>query len=148
MRDDTVIAKLEDTKPDISAGGASDINGADGAGGGNGTVTQVKREPTESANDLETLHLRGGPKLEAKEEDDRVVEKKDLLRGFRFGNSIIPFTKEQYEDLKYKSEGKCFQLMSFVRDSDVCFSLYESFHFCSLDHPPLLHGRQHAHSVA
>lgn len=39
--------------------------------------------------------------------------------GFRYGSDIIPFSKEDEEQMKYKAEAKCFSVLGFSRASQV-----------------------------
>uniref|UniRef100_A0A8C2P6C3 X-ray repair cross-complementing protein 5 n=2 Tax=Capra hircus TaxID=9925 RepID=A0A8C2P6C3_CAPHI len=39
--------------------------------------------------------------------------------GFRYGSDIIPFSKVDEEQMKYRSEGKCFSVLGFCRSSQV-----------------------------
>ncbi|NWQ68179.1 XRCC5 protein, partial [Neopipo cinnamomea] len=39
--------------------------------------------------------------------------------GFRYGSDIVPFSKEDEEQMKYKTEGKCFSVLGFTRSSQI-----------------------------
>ncbi|KAL0624548.1 X-ray repair cross-complementing protein 5 [Plecturocebus cupreus] len=39
--------------------------------------------------------------------------------GFRYGSDIVPFSKVDEEQMKYKSEGKCFSVLGFCKSSQV-----------------------------
>ncbi|XP_058520966.1 X-ray repair cross-complementing protein 5 [Ochotona princeps] len=53
------------------------------------------------------------------DDDETEVAKEDTLQGFRYGSDIIPFSKVDEEQMKYKSEGKCFSVLGFCRSSQV-----------------------------
>ncbi|NWH20328.1 XRCC5 protein, partial [Grus americana] len=39
--------------------------------------------------------------------------------GFRYGSDIVPFSKEDEEQMKYKTEAKCFSVLGFSRSSQI-----------------------------
>lgn len=41
------------------------------------------------------------------------------LAGFRYGSDIIPFSKVDEEQMKYKTDGKCFAVLGFSKSSQV-----------------------------
>ncbi|XP_066202013.1 X-ray repair cross-complementing protein 5 isoform X1 [Saccopteryx leptura] len=53
------------------------------------------------------------------DEDETEVPKEDTIQGFRYGSDIIPFSKVDEEQMKYKTEGKCFSVLGFCRSSQV-----------------------------
>ncbi|XP_051046391.1 X-ray repair cross-complementing protein 5 [Phodopus roborovskii] len=53
------------------------------------------------------------------DDDETEVSKEDIIQGFRYGSDIIPFSKVDEEQMKYKSEGKCFSVLGFCRSSQV-----------------------------
>ncbi|KAM5228724.1 X-ray repair cross-complementing protein 5 [Ctenodactylus gundi] len=53
------------------------------------------------------------------DDDETEVSKEDTLQGFRYGSDIVPFSKVDEEQMKYKSEGKCFSVLGFCRSSQV-----------------------------
>ncbi|XP_036988189.2 X-ray repair cross-complementing protein 5 [Artibeus jamaicensis] len=53
------------------------------------------------------------------DDDETEVPKEDTIQGFRYGSDIIPFSKVDQEQMKYKSEGKCFSVLGFCRSSQV-----------------------------
>ncbi|OXB81637.1 UNVERIFIED_CONTAM: hypothetical protein H355_008799, partial [Colinus virginianus] len=59
------------------------------------------------------------------DDDETEVQKDDTIQGFRYGSDIVPFSKEDEEQMKYKTEGKCFSVLGFSRSSQnaaVAFS--------------------------
>ncbi|XP_065606545.1 X-ray repair cross-complementing protein 5 isoform X1 [Cyrtonyx montezumae] len=58
------------------------------------------------------------------DDDETEVQKDDTIQGFRYGSDIVPFSKEDEEQMKYKTEGKCFSVLGFSRSSQIqrhCF---------------------------
>ncbi|KAG8520987.1 X-ray repair cross-complementing protein 5, partial [Galemys pyrenaicus] len=53
------------------------------------------------------------------DDDETEIPKEDIIQGFRYGSDIIPFSKVDQEQLKYKSEGKCFSVLGFCRSSQI-----------------------------
>nr|XP_058908772.1 X-ray repair cross-complementing protein 5 isoform X2 [Kogia breviceps] len=53
------------------------------------------------------------------DDDETEVPKEDTIQGFRYGSDIIPFSKVDEEQMKYKLEGKCFSVLGFCRSSQV-----------------------------
>ncbi|KAI1237285.1 hypothetical protein IHE44_0014547, partial [Lamprotornis superbus] len=51
------------------------------------------------------------------DDDETEVQKDDTIQGFRYGSDIVPFSKEDEEQMKYKTEGKCFSVLGFTRSS-------------------------------
>lgn len=46
-----------------------------------------------------------------------------LLPGFRYGSDIVPFSKVDQEQMKYKHDGKCFAVLGFTKQNQVLFSM-------------------------
>lgn len=42
-----------------------------------------------------------------------------LLTGFRYGSDIVPFSKVDREQMKYKHDGKCFAVLGFAKQDSV-----------------------------
>uniref|UniRef100_A0A663DV86 X-ray repair cross-complementing protein 5 n=1 Tax=Aquila chrysaetos chrysaetos TaxID=223781 RepID=A0A663DV86_AQUCH len=53
------------------------------------------------------------------DDDETEVQKDDTIQGFRYGSDIVPFSKEDEEQMKYKTEGKCFSVLGFSRSSQI-----------------------------
>ncbi|KAM4775891.1 X-ray repair cross-complementing protein 5 isoform 2-T2 [Cyanocitta cristata] len=53
------------------------------------------------------------------DDDETEVPKDDTIQGFRYGSDIVPFSKEDEEQMKYKTEGKCFSVLGFTRSSQI-----------------------------
>ncbi|XP_067995016.1 X-ray repair cross-complementing protein 5 [Melanerpes formicivorus] len=53
------------------------------------------------------------------DDDETEVPKDDTIQGFRYGSDIVPFSKEDEEQMKYKTEAKCFSVLGFSRSSQI-----------------------------
>ncbi|XP_055573695.1 X-ray repair cross-complementing protein 5 [Falco cherrug] len=53
------------------------------------------------------------------DDDETEVQKEDTIQGFRYGSDIVPFSKEDEEQMKYKTEAKCFSVLGFSRSSQI-----------------------------
>ncbi|XP_077176713.1 X-ray repair cross-complementing protein 5 [Paroedura picta] len=53
------------------------------------------------------------------DDDETEVQKEDIIQGFRYGSDIIPFSKVDEEQMKYKTDGKCFAVLGFTRSSQI-----------------------------
>uniref|UniRef100_A0A6I8SM68 X-ray repair cross-complementing protein 5 n=1 Tax=Xenopus tropicalis TaxID=8364 RepID=A0A6I8SM68_XENTR len=52
-------------------------------------------------------------------DEETEVEKEDTIQGYRYGSDIVPFSKVDQEQMKYRSEGKCFAVLGFTKSSLV-----------------------------
>ncbi|XP_038600374.1 X-ray repair cross-complementing protein 5 isoform X1 [Tachyglossus aculeatus] len=57
-------------------------------------------------------------------DDETEVQRDDILQGFRYGSDIVPFSKADEEQMKYKTEGKCFSVLGFCRAAQVQRKFY------------------------
>ncbi|NXV98777.1 XRCC5 protein, partial [Fregetta grallaria] len=53
------------------------------------------------------------------DDDETEIQKDDIIQGFRYGSDIVPFSKEDEEQMKYKTEAKCFSVLGFSRSSQI-----------------------------
>ncbi|NXK20188.1 XRCC5 protein, partial [Arenaria interpres] len=53
------------------------------------------------------------------DDDETEVQKDDTIQGFRYGSDIVPFSKEDEEQMKYKTEAKCFSVLGFTRSCQI-----------------------------
>ncbi|NWR69167.1 XRCC5 protein, partial [Centropus unirufus] len=53
------------------------------------------------------------------DDDETEIQKDDTIQGFRYGSDIVPFSKEDEEQMKYKTEAKCFSVLGFSRSSQI-----------------------------
>ncbi|NXI50389.1 XRCC5 protein, partial [Chloroceryle aenea] len=58
------------------------------------------------------------------DDDETEVKKDDTIQGFRYGSDIVPFSKEDEEQMRYKTEAKCFSVLGFSRSSQIQMHYY------------------------
>ncbi|XP_036425579.1 X-ray repair cross-complementing protein 5 [Colossoma macropomum] len=49
------------------------------------------------------------------DDNETEVQKDDTIQGFRYGSDIVPFSKVDQEQMKYKSDGKSFAVLGFAK---------------------------------
>ncbi|KAM6132003.1 X-ray repair cross-complementing protein 5 isoform 2-T2 [Phoenicopterus ruber ruber] len=62
------------------------------------------------------------------DDDETEVQKDDTIQGFRYGSDIVPFSKEDEEQMRYKTEAKCFSVLGFSRSSQIQRHYYMGNH--------------------
>uniref|UniRef100_A0A8C3AJW2 X-ray repair cross-complementing protein 5 n=1 Tax=Cyclopterus lumpus TaxID=8103 RepID=A0A8C3AJW2_CYCLU len=55
------------------------------------------------------------------DDNETEVEKDDTIQGFRYGSDIVPFSKVDQEQMKYKHDGKCFAVLGFAKQHTVLY---------------------------
>uniref|UniRef100_A0A3P9BQH7 X-ray repair cross-complementing protein 5 n=1 Tax=Maylandia zebra TaxID=106582 RepID=A0A3P9BQH7_9CICH len=53
------------------------------------------------------------------DDNETEVQKDDIIQGFRYGSDIVPFSKVDQEQMKYKHDGKCFAVLGFTKQSTI-----------------------------
>ncbi|XP_044294195.1 X-ray repair cross-complementing protein 5 [Varanus komodoensis] len=53
------------------------------------------------------------------DDDETEIQKEDVIQGFRYGSDIVPFSKVDEEQMKYRTDGKCFAVLGFSRSSQI-----------------------------
>ncbi|XP_038124088.1 X-ray repair cross-complementing protein 5 [Cyprinodon tularosa] len=53
------------------------------------------------------------------DDNETEVQKEDIIQGFRYGSDIVPFSKVDQDQMKYKHDGKCFAVLGFTRKNLV-----------------------------
>nr|XP_043875091.1 X-ray repair cross-complementing protein 5 isoform X1 [Solea senegalensis] len=53
------------------------------------------------------------------DDNETEVQKDDIIQGFRYGSDIVPFSKVDQEQMKYKHDGKCFAVLGFAKQEMV-----------------------------
>ncbi|XP_057708578.1 X-ray repair cross-complementing protein 5 [Corythoichthys intestinalis] len=53
------------------------------------------------------------------DDDETEVPKDDIIQGFSYGSDIVPFSKVDQEQMKYKHDGKCFAVLGFTNQNMV-----------------------------
>uniref|UniRef100_A0A914X5S7 VWFA domain-containing protein n=1 Tax=Plectus sambesii TaxID=2011161 RepID=A0A914X5S7_9BILA len=51
--------------------------------------------------------------------DQFQVNKEDLVKGYKFGTTLVPFTEDDLNALKYKPDGKCLMILGFTKKEKV-----------------------------
>uniref|UniRef100_A0A3P8XZ54 X-ray repair cross-complementing protein 5 n=1 Tax=Esox lucius TaxID=8010 RepID=A0A3P8XZ54_ESOLU len=51
------------------------------------------------------------------DDEETEVPKDDTIQGFRYGSDIVPFSKVDQEQMKYKTDGKSFAVLGFAKQS-------------------------------
>lgn len=51
------------------------------------------------------------------DDNETEVQQDDTIQGFRYGSDIVPFSKVDQDQMKYKAEGKCFSVLGFAKQS-------------------------------
>uniref|UniRef100_A0A8B9M6E1 X-ray repair cross-complementing protein 5 n=1 Tax=Accipiter nisus TaxID=211598 RepID=A0A8B9M6E1_9AVES len=86
------------------------------------SVTEEKVKKIWTVVDAKTLRKEDVQKETVyclNDDDETEVQKDDTIQGFRYGSDIVPFSKEDEEQMKYKTEGKCFSVLGFSRSSQI-----------------------------
>ncbi|XP_073503568.1 X-ray repair cross-complementing protein 5 [Phyllobates terribilis] len=52
-------------------------------------------------------------------DEETEIERDDTIQGFRYGSDIIPFSKMDQDQMKYKTESKCFSVLGFTKASQI-----------------------------
>ncbi|XP_041057042.1 X-ray repair cross-complementing protein 5 isoform X1 [Carcharodon carcharias] len=58
------------------------------------------------------------------DDNETEVPKEDTIQGFRYGSDIIPFSQVDQEQMKYKTDGKCFSVLGFTKSSQILRHYY------------------------
>uniref|UniRef100_A0AAY4AVH0 Ku domain-containing protein n=1 Tax=Denticeps clupeoides TaxID=299321 RepID=A0AAY4AVH0_9TELE len=87
-------------------------------------VTEEKVKKTWTMVDAQT-HRKEDVKRDTvfclQDDNETEIEKDDIVQGFRYGSDIVPFSKVDQEQMKYKCDGKAFAVLGFARQSLVKF---------------------------
>ncbi|XP_041806017.1 X-ray repair cross-complementing protein 5 [Chelmon rostratus] len=85
-------------------------------------VTEEKLKKTWMTIDAQT-NKREDVKTETvyclNDDNETEVQKDDIIQGFRYGSDIVPFSKVDQEQMKYKHDGKCFAVLGFTKQNMV-----------------------------
>lgn len=81
-------------------------------------VTEEKVKKSWTIVDAQS-HQRDDVKRETvyclNDDDETEVQKDDTIQGYRYGSDIVPFSKVDEEQMKYKHDGKCFSVLGFTK---------------------------------
>ncbi|NWX22955.1 XRCC5 protein, partial [Aegotheles bennettii] len=95
------------------------------------SVTEEKVKKIWSVVDAKTLRKDDVQKETVyclNDDDETEVQKDDTIQGFRYGSDIVPFSKEDEEQMRYKTEAKCFSVLGFSRSSQIQRHYYMGNH--------------------
>ncbi|KAM7407575.1 hypothetical protein PAMA_003343 [Pampus argenteus] len=53
------------------------------------------------------------------DDNETEVQTDDTIQGFRYGSDIVPFSKVDQDQMKYKHDGKCFAVLGFTKQNMV-----------------------------
>ncbi|CAH2305156.1 X-ray repair cross-complementing 5 [Pelobates cultripes] len=86
------------------------------------SITEEKVKKSWAVVDAKTLNKEDVQKetvfcLDNDEETE--IQKDDTIQGFRYGSDIVPFSKVDQEQMKYKTDAKCFMVLGFTRSSQI-----------------------------
>ncbi|CAI9621120.1 unnamed protein product [Staurois parvus] len=86
------------------------------------SVTEERTKKSWATVDAKTLKKEDVQKetvhcLDNDEETE--VQADDIIQGFRYGSDIIPFSKVDQEQMKYKNDSKCFSVLGFTKSSQI-----------------------------
>nr|DBA19610.1 TPA: hypothetical protein GDO54_015413 [Pyxicephalus adspersus] len=85
-------------------------------------VTEEKVKKTWAVVDAKTLKKEDVQKETVyclNNDEETEVEKDDIIQGFRYGSDIIPFSKVDQDQMKYKTVSKCFSVLGFTKSSHI-----------------------------
>ncbi|MEE6488801.1 hypothetical protein FKM82_015384 [Ascaphus truei] len=86
------------------------------------SVTEEKVKKSWSVVDAKTMKKEDVQKDTVyclNNDDETEVPRDDTIQGFRYGSDIVPFSKVDQEQMKYKTEAKCFAVLGFTKSSQV-----------------------------
>ncbi|CAM4600033.1 unnamed protein product [Leuciscus chuanchicus] len=85
-------------------------------------VTEEKVKKSWAVVDAQS-HQRDDVKRESvyclNDDDETEVQKDDTIQGFRYGSDIVPFSKVDQDQMKYKHDGKCFAVLGFTKQEAI-----------------------------
>ncbi|XP_076026230.1 X-ray repair cross-complementing protein 5-like isoform X2 [Genypterus blacodes] len=81
----------------------------------------------EKLNMWQQVHAQTSQKEDLKREtvycldddNETEVQIEDTIQGFRYGSDIVPFSKVDQEQMKYKHDGKCFAVLGFAKQDTI-----------------------------
>ncbi|XP_077437100.1 X-ray repair cross-complementing protein 5-like [Vanacampus margaritifer] len=85
-------------------------------------VTEEKLKKTwitVDAQSNERDHVRKETVYCLDDDNETEVQKDDIVHGFCYGSDIVPFSKVDQEQMKYKHDGKCFAVLGFTNQNMV-----------------------------
>ncbi|XP_067155335.1 X-ray repair cross-complementing protein 5 isoform X1 [Apteryx mantelli] len=86
------------------------------------SLTEEKVKKTWTVVDAKTLRKDDVQKETVyclNDDDETEIQRDDTIQGFRYGSDIVPFSKVDEEQMKYKTEAKCFSVLGFSRSCQI-----------------------------
>ncbi|XP_061697462.1 X-ray repair cross-complementing protein 5 isoform X2 [Syngnathoides biaculeatus] len=74
---------------------------------------------TVDAQSHEREHVKKETVFCLDDDNETEVQKDDIIQGFCYGSDIVPFSKVDQEQMKYKHDGKCFAVLGFTNQNLV-----------------------------
>ena len=68
------------------------------------------KDADETVSTLRTYHMN--------DEEETEVEKEDIVEGHRYGNTLVPMSADDKENMKYKAV-KCFKILGFTNEDKI-----------------------------
>ncbi|XP_076083778.1 X-ray repair cross-complementing protein 5-like [Mytilus galloprovincialis] len=68
------------------------------------------KDADEKISTLRTYHMN--------DEEETEVEKEDIVEGHRYGNTLVPMSADDKENMKYRAE-KCFKILGFTKGDKI-----------------------------
>ncbi|CAL1582369.1 unnamed protein product [Knipowitschia caucasica] len=53
------------------------------------------------------------------DDNETEVQAEDIIQGFRYGSDIVPFSKVDQDQMKYRHDGKCFAVLGFTKQNMI-----------------------------
>ncbi|KAL5013237.1 hypothetical protein ScPMuIL_007507 [Solemya velum] len=99
---------------------------------------------------LRTFHLN--------DEEETEIEREDMVEGHRYGNTLVPMSEDDKENMKYRTE-KCFKVLGFTAEENIkrhhimgdgviCFVAEKGDDAAAVAMSALIHGAYETGSVA
>ncbi|XP_078535402.1 X-ray repair cross-complementing protein 5 [Lissotriton helveticus] len=86
------------------------------------SVTEEKVKKSWAVVDAKTLQKEDIQKDTVyclNDDNETEVPSEDTIQGFRYGSDIVPFSKVDQEQMKYKIDGKCFSVLGFSKSQNI-----------------------------
>uniref|UniRef100_A0A8C7LLL7 X-ray repair cross-complementing protein 5 n=1 Tax=Oncorhynchus mykiss TaxID=8022 RepID=A0A8C7LLL7_ONCMY len=89
---------------------------------GRGRVCEERPRKSWSVVDAQT-HQKDDIKRDVvyclNDDEETEVQKDDTIQGYRYGSDIVPFSKVDQDQMKYKTDGKSFAVLGFTKQSMI-----------------------------
>ncbi|XP_071110687.1 X-ray repair cross-complementing protein 5-like [Haliotis cracherodii] len=68
------------------------------------------KDPDQKVGNLRTQHMN--------DEEETEMEREDIVQGYRYGNTLVPMSEDDKENMKYRAE-KCLKVLGFTKSENV-----------------------------